>query len=52
MKKKLSSTKSGGTPYGPSHVSHNQVADLSEEEKTICLSYGKRFGLLADKIDT
>lgn len=50
--KQLSSTKSGGTPYGPSHVSHNQVSDLSEEEKTICLSYGKRFGLLANKIDS
>ena len=50
--KNLSSTSSGGTPYGPSHVSHNQASDLSEEEKTICLSYGKRFGLLANKIDS
>ena len=39
----LSSTKSGGTPYGPSHVAHNQNSELTSEEKAICISYGKRF---------
>ena len=41
--KALTSTTSGGTPYGPSHVSHNQKSELTEEEKQICLTYGKRF---------
>ena len=41
--KALTSTTSGGTPYGPSHVSHNQKNELTEEEKQICLTYGKRF---------
>jgi NAD(P)H dehydrogenase (quinone) len=41
--KALTSTTSGGTPYGPSHVSHNQKSELTEEEKKICLTYGKRF---------
>ena len=50
--KNLSSTMSGGTPYGPSHVSHNQKVDLTEEEKLICLSYGKRFAELVDKLNS
>ena len=50
--KNLSSTMSGGTPYGPSHVSHNQKIDLSEEEKLICLSYGKRFAELVGKLNS
>ena len=50
--KNLSSTISGGTPYGPSHVSHNQKVDLTEEEKLICLSYGKRFAELVDKLNS
>mgnify|MGYP001161092151 FL=1 len=41
--KALSSTKSGGTPYGPTHVAHNQKSELTAEEKVICMSYGKRF---------
>ena len=41
--KALSTTKSGGTPYGPTHVAHNQKSELSAEEKVICMSYGKRF---------
>ena len=50
--KNLSSTMSGGTPYGPSHVSHNQKVDLTEEEKIICLSYCKRFDELVDKLNS
>jgi NAD(P)H dehydrogenase (quinone) len=41
--KALSSTKSGGTPYGPTHVAHDQKSELTAEEKVICMSYGKRF---------
>ena len=48
--KSLSTTSSGGTPYGPSHVSHNQATELTEEEKAICLSYGKRFAEIANRI--
>ena len=50
--KNLSSTKSGGTPYGPTHVSHNQLVDLTDEEKTICLSYGRRFAELVIKMNS
>ena len=48
--KSLSSTKSGGTPYGPSHVSFNEKGELSQEEQDICLAYGKRFAILVKKL--
>ena len=41
----LSNTKTGGTPYGASHVSgprHDQ--GLSQDEKTLCEAQGKRLG--------
>ena len=41
----LSNTKTGGTPYGASHVSgprHDQ--GLSPDEKTLCEAQGKRLG--------
>ena len=44
----LSNTKSGGTPYGATHVSgprHDQR--LSQDEKTLCLEQGKRLGAIA-----
>ncbi len=50
--KNLSSTRSGGTPYGPTHVSHNDVIDLTEEERAICLSFGKRFAELVKKFES
>ena len=40
---KLSSTLSGGTPYGPTHVSMNKSFEISDDEKEICINYGKRF---------
>ena len=40
---KLSSTLSGGTPYGPTHVSMNKLFEISDDEKEICINYGKRF---------
>ena len=40
---KLSSTLSGGTPYGPTHVSINKSFEISDDEKEICINYGKRF---------
>lgn len=47
----LSNTKSGGTPYGASHVSgsrHDQ--GLSAEEKALCIEQGKRLGEIALKL--
>ena len=40
---KLNSTLSGGTPYGPTHVALKNSTDISEDEKEICINYGKRF---------
>ncbi len=48
----LTSTKSGGTPYGPSHVSHNNKVDLTEDEKKICFSYGKRIAELTIRLQS
>jgi len=48
--KSLSSTISGGTPYGPSHVSFNKESELTKEEQDICLAYGKRFAVLVKKL--
>lgn len=44
----LNKTITGGSPYGPSHVSglkHEQT--ISEDEKQICISLGKRVAELA-----
>jgi NAD(P)H dehydrogenase (quinone) len=47
----LNTTKTGGTPYGPSHVSFNGKNDISEDEKEICMSFGERMAKLAKKLD-
>lgn len=47
----LSNTKTGGTPYGASHVSgprHDQP--ISIEEKTLCLAQGERLGTVAKQL--
>lgn len=47
----LSNTKSGGTPYGATHVSgprHDQ--GLTQEEKDLCFVQGKRLGEIALKL--
>ncbi len=49
--KNLNSTKSGGTPYGPSHVSFNSDTEITDEEKEICINFGKRIATLAKKIN-
>ena len=49
----LSNTKTGGTPYGATHVSgprHDQ--GLSQDEKTLCLAQGKRLGEMVKKLST
>ena len=50
--KTLSKTKTGGSPYGPTHVSINEAIELSDEEKTICISYGKRFAEIVRKLSS
>jgi NAD(P)H dehydrogenase (quinone) len=42
----LRETTSGGTPYGPSHVSTNHTG-LSDNEKDLCKALGKRLAKTA-----
>ncbi|MDD2660123.1 MAG: NAD(P)H:quinone oxidoreductase [Methylococcales bacterium] len=42
----LRETTSGGTPYGPSHLSLEQTG-LSDHEKTLCLALGTRLAKTA-----
>jgi NAD(P)H dehydrogenase (quinone) len=47
----LNATRSGGTPYGASHVAG--VADdqpISEHERTLCVAQGKRLAQIAVKL--
>jgi NAD(P)H dehydrogenase (quinone) len=47
----LSTTTSGGTPYGPTHVTWNREADsLSVEEKQIARALGARVADIAKKL--
>ncbi len=43
----LMETKTGGTPYGPSHLSGESNPTLSEEEKRLCLCLGQRLARVA-----
>ena len=44
-------TKSGGTPYGASHVAGLESKNpLTEEEKNLCKALGKRVGFIAKKL--
>lgn len=47
----LHHTRSGGSPYGPSHVAMEKQTALSEEEKNICHSFGKRLAQLAARLN-
>ncbi|AMC36575.1 NAD(P)H:quinone oxidoreductase [Janthinobacterium sp. B9-8] len=47
----LSTTASGGTPYGPSHVAGSESNQpLSAEEKQLCIAQGKRLANIALKL--
>jgi NAD(P)H dehydrogenase (quinone) len=47
----LSTTKAGGTPYGPTHVTWNREADVfSDEEKTLARALGKRVADIAKRL--
>ncbi len=44
----LSNTRSGGTPYGPSHYAGlNKNPQLTEDEKHLCQQLGKRVACIA-----
>ena len=43
----LSKTKTGGSPYGSSHV---EGSALSEDEKKICKAHGKRIAVLSKSL--
>ena len=44
----LLTTTTGGTPYGPSHVSGaDNKLPISDDEKTLCMALGKRLANLA-----
>lgn len=46
----LTETKSGGTPYGPSHVSGTDNRKVDDDEATLCVALGKRVATLALKL--
>ncbi|MCK9503468.1 MAG: NAD(P)H:quinone oxidoreductase [Porticoccaceae bacterium] len=46
----LTTTTSGGTPYGATHVTGTDNAALSNEEIALCKAAGKRIALLARKL--
>jgi NAD(P)H dehydrogenase (quinone) len=48
----LNSTETGGTPYGPSHVSGLQSSSqLSDSESSICYAMGQRLAHIAQKLN-
>jgi NAD(P)H dehydrogenase (quinone) len=47
----LSTTRSGGTPYGASHVVHTaQAGQLTDDEQVLARALGRRVALLAQAI--
>jgi len=46
----LHSTRSGGTPYGASHVDHPARSPLSDDEAQLCRALGKRVAVFAQKL--
>lgn len=49
--KDLSTTTTGGTPYGPTHVAGAESKNpITDEEKRLCLALGKRLAMIAKKL--
>ena len=48
----LHTTTTGGTPYGVTHVSHNQQTDLSDDERALCIAQGKRLAIMAEALSS
>lgn len=48
----LTTTQSGGTPYGPSHYAGpNSDLPLTEAEKKLCYALGERLAYIAQKLE-
>ncbi len=48
----LSTTTTGGTPYGATHVSWNRSPDsLSDDEKTLAFALGRRVASIAERLE-
>ena len=48
----LTTTSSGGTPYGASHVSNNKNKNsISDDEKKLCIAQGVRLGKICLKLN-
>ena len=48
----LSTTTTGGTPYGASHLAGQDHRSLSKEETTLCVALGNRLGKTAQALLT
>lgn len=46
----MSTTTTGGTPYGASHVSWSRVYELSDDEKSLAQALGRRVAEIARKL--
>lgn len=46
----LHSTRTGGTPYGASHLALNNETTLSDDEKALCRALGQRVATLGLKL--
>lgn len=49
--KDLASTRSGGTPYGASHLATSEQAPLTDEEQRIARALGARVARLSRRLD-
>lgn len=47
----LLETKTGGTPYGPSHLAVENNNDITDHEAKICVTLGKRLATMALKLN-
>ncbi len=48
--KDLSETRTGGSPYGPTHFSGDNESILSNSETKLCINFGERIAKIAIKI--
>ncbi len=48
----LHHTRTGGTPYGPSHLAQPANAPLSDDETVLCQALGKRLASIARQLGT
>lgn len=51
--KELFSTRTGGTPYGASHIAGlNNDQPVSEDERKLCIAHGRHLATIARKLGT